>query len=91
MSDLMCKLSELERHSCRYVVFTSDQVPQVGEALFCGEPRQRGSSYCAKHHARCWIKTARQRAKLPVSIPVEPALPAPVSNQDPAPLDGMMA
>lgn len=24
-------------------------------ATFCGAPAQRGSSYCAEHHARCWI------------------------------------
>lgn len=24
--------------------------------LFCGQPRIEGSSYCAGHHAVCWIK-----------------------------------
>jgi GcrA cell cycle regulator len=24
--------------------------------LFCGQPRQDGSSYCAAHHQLCWVK-----------------------------------
>lgn len=28
---------------------------------FCGEPVRKGSSFCAKHHALCWIPQAKAR------------------------------
>lgn len=42
--------------SCQWI----EGAPSRG-ASFCGSPVQHGSSYCAEHHARCWITpTPRQ-------------------------------
>jgi GcrA cell cycle regulator len=41
-------LIELEACDCRYP--TSDDAP----FLFCGHPKQAGSSYCTPHHFLCW-------------------------------------
>ena len=29
--------------------------PRLGEEVKCGKPVKRGSSYCSRHHARCYI------------------------------------
>ena len=74
-------LMELEPRHCRYIVCETP-------SLYCGERRQAGSSYCPDHHAVCWIKTKRQvRARLPLSIPVDPVEVAP----SPAPADPVVA
>lgn len=39
------------RETCQWI----DGKPQGRTTLFCGAPTVRGSSYCPKHHARCWI------------------------------------
>jgi hypothetical protein len=33
---------------------------QRGLMLFCGQPRQDGSSYCTFHHRVCWVKPDRK-------------------------------
>lgn len=42
----------LDPHDCRYP--TSE-----GPFLFCGNPVQAESSYCAGHHALCWLKPTK--------------------------------
>ena len=41
-------LLELAEGECRY---PSDESPTT----FCGHPQRKGSSYCAAHHALCWV------------------------------------
>jgi GcrA cell cycle regulator len=49
---------ELTPNSCRY--------PQGdGPFVFCGQPKQDGSSYCAHHHRICYVPLSRR----PIYIP----------------------
>ena len=45
----------LQRSDCRYPYGT-------GPYTYCGHPRADGSSYCAGHHALCWMPVRARRA-----------------------------
>lgn len=38
------------------------------EALYCGDPTVRGSSYCEVHHRRCWTPVKRTRKVQPGEV-----------------------
>ncbi len=75
-------LADLAPDMCRWPV--ADR-----PVMFCGAPaRAGGSSYCAAHHRRAYVETARR--SLGVSLPrlceaVPPAPPRPVWQGPPAP------
>lgn len=52
-------LVDLEKHHCREVV-SSDGVM----GLFCGHPKQPGSSFCSFHHAINWVPVTPTRPAL---------------------------
>ncbi|CAB4145804.1 GcrA cell cycle regulator [uncultured Caudovirales phage] len=47
---LRISLLELHSNSCRYITESIK-----ASALFCGNPKKSGSSYCDHHHAVCMI------------------------------------
>lgn len=49
-------LDELQPDECRYPY-------GEGPFLFCGNPQQPDSSYCAGHHRLCWIKPTKAPVK----------------------------
>lgn len=49
-------LLDLKRLDCRW----TDSVGHPSAYEFCGAPVKGGSSYCAEHHARVYLKTARK-------------------------------
>ena len=44
--------------TCRWV---AGEVKRFVGAEFCGEPVLSGSSYCAEHHARCFVRGSRDK------------------------------
>jgi hypothetical protein len=62
-----CQDAELDRQEgggCVFVLDGADAVPP--RSGFCDAPRQPGSSYCARHHARCHLPSgsAAERRQL---------------------------
>jgi len=47
----------LERDCCRWL--GSD----IGKNEYCGEPRKKGSPYCAKHHAVAYKPVDKKKRK----------------------------
>lgn len=50
------RLVDVEPQHCRTVL---DLRGDDGLAMFCGEPKQKGSSYCAEHHAEFYQPTPK--------------------------------
>lgn len=53
-------LVDLEPNDCRFACNEVD-----GKHLFCGHPKQPGSSYCETHHALCWNKPIAATKRAP--------------------------
>jgi len=57
-------LLDLKESMCRFPVGD----PFESGFHFCGEPKTKGSSYCARHHSLCWQPVTRRRLN---TTPVE--------------------
>lgn len=55
----MKTLIELEDNECRFPYGGDNGQP----ITFCAEPKQDGSSYCARCHEICWIKPRAPKTK----------------------------
>jgi hypothetical protein len=58
-------LTALKSKSCKYPI--NNSATSSGH-LFCGEPRKELSSYCAEHHAICYVPRSKSPKSLKIVI-----------------------